>query len=170
MSSTTARSPTRVRVQDARFQELIFSYQDTVLQAQQEVEDGLVAFLKSQKRLVSLEEAAEAAKRSADLALIQYREGATDYTTVLTAQAALLTQQDSLAIGQGDVPQGLIAVYRALGGGWEIREGQMIPAGDHRCHGQTRTDWGKLLDPAAVRAANRRRQLFAARLVGEVTG
>ena len=79
-----------VRVQDARFQELIVGYQDTVLRAQQEVEDGLTGFLQSQKRLVSLEAAAAAAKRSADLALIQYREGATDYTTVLTAQAALL--------------------------------------------------------------------------------
>ena len=95
-----------------------------MLRAQQEVEDGLAGFLQSEKRLVILEEAAAAAKRSADLALIQYREGATDYTTVLTAQAALLTEQDSLAAGRGDVPQGLITVYRALGGGWEIREGQ----------------------------------------------
>jgi NodT family efflux transporter outer membrane factor (OMF) lipoprotein len=104
-----------VRAQDARFQELIFDYQETVLRAQQEVEDALSSFLQSQNRRLSLEQAAAAAKRSAELALIQYREGATDYTTVLTAQAALLAQQDSLAIGQGDVPQGLIAVYRALG-------------------------------------------------------
>jgi NodT family efflux transporter outer membrane factor (OMF) lipoprotein len=139
-----------VRVQDARFQELIFSYQDTVLRAQQEVEDGLTGFLQSQKRLIFLEKAAEAAKRSADLALIQYREGATDYTTVLSAQTALLTQQDSLAAGQGDVPQGLIAVYRALGGGWEMREGQsFLPADVTSAMGE-RTNWGGLLEPAAV--------------------
>ena len=137
-------------VQDALFQESIFAYQDTVLRAQQEVEDGLTSFLQSQKRLISLEEAAAAAKRSAELALIQYREGATDYTTVLTAQAALLTQQDSLATGQGDVPQGLIAVYRALGGGWEIREGQrFLPADVTQVMGN-RTNWGGLLEPAAV--------------------
>ncbi len=139
-----------VRVQDALFQESIFAYQDTVLRAQQEVEDGLMSFLQSQIRLVSLEEAAAAAKRSADLALIQYREGATDYTTVLTAQAALLSQQDSLSTGQGDVPQGLIAIYRALGGGWEIREGQrFLPADITQVMGN-RTNWGGLLEPAAV--------------------
>jgi NodT family efflux transporter outer membrane factor (OMF) lipoprotein len=148
-----------VRVQDARFQELIFSYQDTVLRAQQEVEDGLTGFLQSQKRLVSLEQAADAAKRSADLALVQYREGATDYTTVLTAQASLLAQQDSLAAGQGDVPQGLIAVYRALGGGWEIREGQgFLPAEDTSAMGR-RTNWGGLLEPAAVEPQTERQLL-----------
>ena len=140
----------RVRVQDALFQELVFGYQDAVLRAQQEVEDGLAIFLQSQKRLVSLEAAAEAAKRSADLALIQYREGATDYTTVLTAQAALLQQQDSLANAQGDVPQGLIAVYRALGGGWELREGRgFLPADVTAAMGE-RTDWGGLLAPDAT--------------------
>jgi NodT family efflux transporter outer membrane factor (OMF) lipoprotein len=139
-----------VRVQDALFQELIFTYQDTVLRAQQEVEDGLSAFLYAQDRVVLLTEAADAAKRSADLALIQYREGATDYTTVLTAQQALLAQQDSLAVGQSDVPQGLIAVYRALGGGWEIREGKEFLPPDVIEAMQNRTNWGRLLRPAAV--------------------
>jgi NodT family efflux transporter outer membrane factor (OMF) lipoprotein len=148
-----------VRVQDAFFQELIFGYQDTVLRAQQEVEDGLTAFLKAQNRLVSLEQAAEAAKRSADLALIQYREGATDYTTVLTAQQALLSQQDSLATGQGNVPEALIAIYRALGGGWEIREGKsFLPTATTAAMGE-RTNWGGLLEPAAVQPQTERQLL-----------
>jgi NodT family efflux transporter outer membrane factor (OMF) lipoprotein len=139
-----------VRVQDAFFQELIFSYQNTVLRAQQEVEDGLTGFLKAQNRLGRLEQAAAAAKRSADLALIQYREGATDYTTVLTAQQALLSQQDSLATGQGNVPEALIAIYRALGGGWEIREGKsFLPTATTAAMGE-RTNWGGLLEQAAV--------------------
>ena len=95
-------------------------------------------------------EAATAAERSADLALTQYREGATDYTTVLTAQQALLAQQDSLAQEQGNVPQGLIAVYRALGGGWEIREGkEFLPAEVIEAMGK-RAGWGGLSRPAAV--------------------
>jgi NodT family efflux transporter outer membrane factor (OMF) lipoprotein len=139
-----------VRVQDALFQELVLTYQDTVLRAQQEVEDGLVSFLKSQERVVLLTEAASAAKRSADLALIQYREGATDYTTVLTAEQNLLSQQDSLATEQGNVPQGLIATYRAIGGGWEIREGQeFVPPAVIETM-EERTNWGGLLKPAAV--------------------
>ena len=83
--------------------------------------------------------------RSAELALIQYREGATDYTTVLTAQQALLEQQDRLAAGQGDVPQGLIAVYRALGGGWELREDQDFVPVEVKEEMEERTDWGGLL-------------------------
>ena len=139
-----------VRVPDARLQELIINYQNTVLQAQQEVEDGLVGFLKGQERVSLLAGAVEAAKRSADLALIQYREGATDYTTVLTAQQALLSEQDRLASSQGDVPLGLIAVYRALGGGWEIREGKDFIPPETKEEMEERTNWGGLLRPAAV--------------------
>jgi NodT family efflux transporter outer membrane factor (OMF) lipoprotein len=141
------RLSNNVRVQDARFQGLLLNYQETVLRAQQEVEDGLVDFLKSQERVSLLSKGVEAAKRSADLALIQYSEGATDYTTVLTAQQALLEQQDRLAGGQGDVPQGLIAVYRALGGGWELREDQDFIPVEVKEAMEERTDWGELLSP-----------------------
>lgn len=139
-----------VRVQDARFQELIIQYQDTVLRAQQEVEDGLVAFLKSQERVTLLSKAVQAAARSADLALIQYREGATDFTTVLTAQQALLQEQDRQASSQGDVAQGLIEMYRALGGGWEIRQGQDFIPPAVKDEMKNRTNWGKVLSPPAV--------------------
>jgi NodT family efflux transporter outer membrane factor (OMF) lipoprotein len=140
----------RVRVQDARFQALVVDYQNAVLKAQQEVEDAIVAFLKAQERLVALSDAAEAAGRSAELALVQYREGGTDYTTVLTAQQALLSQQDALALGRAEVPQGLVALYRALGGGWEVREArEMVPA-EVRDAMRTRTDWGNLLNPASL--------------------
>jgi NodT family efflux transporter outer membrane factor (OMF) lipoprotein len=141
----------RVRVQDALFQEALIGYQDTVLRAQQEVSDGLVEFLKGQERLGLLERAAEAARSSADLALIQYREGATDYTTVITAQAALLEQQDRLAVGRGDVPRGLVAVYRALGGGWQIREGKPFVPPETAEEMGRRTDWGRLLTPEQLR-------------------
>jgi hypothetical protein len=95
----------------------------------------------------------------ADLALIQYRDGATDYTTVLTAQTAPLAQQGSLATGQGDVPQGLITVYRALGGGWEIREGKSFLPADVTTAMGNRTDWGGLLEPAAVEPQTERQLL-----------
>jgi hypothetical protein len=92
-------------VQDARFQELIFVYQDTVLRAQQEVEDALSGFLQSQKSLIYLAEAVTAAKLSANLAFIQCQSGATDYTTVISAQQFLLSKQDSLVVAQGAVPK-----------------------------------------------------------------
>jgi hypothetical protein len=62
----------------------------------------------------------------------------------------MLNQQDRLAETQGDVPQGLIAVYRALGGGWGIREGKDFIPPETREEMEERTNWGGLLRPAAV--------------------
>jgi NodT family efflux transporter outer membrane factor (OMF) lipoprotein len=148
-----------VRVQDARFQESLFSYQNTVLRAQQEVEDALTGFQQARKGLIRWEEAVRAAKKSADLAMIQYRLGATNYTTVITAQQALRSAQESMAIDQGSVPQALIAIYRALGGGWELRVGNPFLSVDITTSMGKRTNWGQLLDPAAVQSLDNRQLL-----------
>jgi NodT family efflux transporter outer membrane factor (OMF) lipoprotein len=142
-----------VRFQDARFQELLIAYQNTVLKAQQEVEDNLVAFLKAQERARFLSDSTTAAMRSLELAVIQYREGITDFTTVLTAQQALLSEQDSLAATLGDIARNLVGVYRALGGGWEIREGQDFLPAEVKETMARRTNWGRLLAPAGVAPA-----------------
>jgi NodT family efflux transporter outer membrane factor (OMF) lipoprotein len=143
-----------VRFQDARFQELLIAYQNSVLKAQQEVEDNLVAFLKAQERARFLSDSTTAAMRSLELAVLQYREGITDFTTVLTAQQALLSEQDSLAATLGDISRNLVGVYRALGGGWEIREGQDFVPAEVKETMARRTNWGRLLAaPAAVAPA-----------------
>jgi outer membrane protein TolC len=139
----------QVRVQDARLQGLLISYQNTVLSAQREVEDNLVAFLRSQERAQSLGESTAAAQRSLDLATLQYRQGITDFTTVLTAQQALLNEQDSLANTLGDISNNLVGVYRALGGGWQIRDGKDVVPDSIKEQMAKRTDWGGLLTPAA---------------------
>jgi NodT family efflux transporter outer membrane factor (OMF) lipoprotein len=145
----------QVRAQDAEFQQAVLSYQNTVLQAQQEVEDALVSFLGSQDTVALLTEAVASARRSVDLATIEYREGATDYTTVLTAQQNLLEQQDQLAVTQGNVTQGLISLYRALGGGWQGREGEDFVRADIRETMAKRTNWGGLLEDASPASAER---------------
>ncbi|MGZ5010764.1 MAG: efflux transporter outer membrane subunit [Methylobacter sp.] len=139
----------QVRVQDARLQELLISYQNTVLTAQREVEDNLVAFLRSQERAQLLGESTAAAQRSLDLATLQYRQGITDFTTVLTAQQALLSEQDNLASTLGDISNNLVGVYRALGGGWQIREGKDVVPDSVKEQMAKRTDWGSLLKPSA---------------------
>jgi NodT family efflux transporter outer membrane factor (OMF) lipoprotein len=139
----------QVRVQDARLQELLVGYQNTVLNAQREVEDNLVAFLRSQERALSLSDSTAAAQRSLNLATLQYRQGITDFTTVLTAQQALLNEQDNLASTLGDIANNLVGVYRALGGGWQIREGHEIVPDAIKEQMAKRTDWGALLTPAA---------------------
>lgn len=136
-----------VRFQDAQFQTLLVTYQNTVLSAQQDVEDNLTGFLRTQEQAASLKESVAAAQSSLNLALIQYREGITDFTTVLTAQQALLSAEDSLASAMGNISRYLVGVYRSLGGGWQIREGQDFVPLETREDMEKRTNWGGLLAP-----------------------
>ena len=136
-----------VRVEDARFQQLAVNYEDTVLRAAQEVEDAMIGFLQSQDAVFFLADAVKAAKRSVDLSLIQYREGLVDYQRVLDAQRDLTAQQDRLVFTAGSVGQNLIGIYRALGGGWEIRgSNDFIPV-SIREEMKNRTNWGSILAP-----------------------
>jgi NodT family efflux transporter outer membrane factor (OMF) lipoprotein len=137
-----------VRVQDASFQQLLIAYQNAVLSAQQDVEDNLVAFLRAQDRADLLARSVTSAKAALDLAVLQYREGVTDFTTVLTGQQTLLSQQDNLTSTLGTISTSLVGVYRALGGGWEIREGEDLVPPAIRAEMQRRTNWGRLLAPA----------------------
>jgi NodT family efflux transporter outer membrane factor (OMF) lipoprotein len=147
------RLTNNVRVQDARFQQLLIGYQNAVLQAQREVEDNLVAFLRTQERAQFLARSAGAARRSFNLAVMQYGEGVIDFTTVLTAQQALLNEQDSLASTLGSISQNLVGVYKALGGGWQIREGEDLVPQDVKETMARRTNWGDLLSPAVYMPA-----------------
>ena len=142
------RITNNVRAQDARFQELLLSYQNTVLKAQQEVEDFLAGFLRSQESAESLVLSAKSAKHSMDLAFLQYSQGSTDFTTVLSAQQSLLITQDSLATSMGNICLNLVGVYRALGGGWEIRQGEDILSPEIKEAMARRTNWGDLLSPS----------------------
>lgn len=116
-----------ILAQDARFQELAILYQETVLKANAEVEDALVGFLQSQEQVRSLDEGVEASERSVELALTQYREGTTDFNRVFNLQTILVSQQDELAAAQAAVTLSLVRIYKALGGGWQIRYGNVEP-------------------------------------------
>ena len=137
-----------VRVQDAKLQALLLTYQNAVLSAQQDVEDNLTAFLRNQDRAQLLARSVTSAQTAVSLAIRQYREGITDFTTVLTAQNAVLAQQDSLASTLGSISTSLVGIYRALGGGWEIREGQDFVPPEIKAEMDRRTNWGGLLAPA----------------------
>ncbi len=142
------RLANRVRVQDAVFEQAVLAYRNAILVAQQEVEDARASFAAAQTTLATLEVAAAAAGATTRLALARYREGAADYTTVLTAAQLQLDVEDALARGRGDVPLALVSVYRALGGGWELRVGQDLLPEATRQEMAQRTDWGRLLEAA----------------------
>ena len=115
-----------VRVQDARFQELAIKYQQTVLEANAETEDAIVSFLETQEQVKALAESVAASERSVELALTQYREGAIDFNRVFNLESTLVQQQDQLAIAEAEVATSLIRIYKALGGGWQIRLQQHV--------------------------------------------
>ncbi len=137
----------QVRVQDAAFQQAVLNYQNTVLSAQQDVENGLSAFYTEKNALANLTTAANAARHASQLSLIQYKAGETDYTTVLSSEQAQLSAEDSLASSQGNVALGLISIYRSLGGGWEIRNGGDVISNDVKAQMRQRTNWGQMLKP-----------------------
>ena len=141
------RIKNNVRIQDARFQQLLVNYQNTVLKAAQEVEDTLTGFLKAQEATGFRQNSVSAAQRSVEIALTQYLEGAVDYQRVLDTQRALLQEQNTLALTRSSIATNLIALYKALGGGWELRQGQPIIAESMQAEMQKRTDWGRLLPP-----------------------
>jgi len=139
------RIKNNVRVQDARFEQAVTNYQNAALAAAREVQDGLQGFLRTQQQVGYLESAVDASERAAGLALVQYREGATDYTRVLNTQTALLQQQDALTAARGQVVTNLVATYKALGGGWQLRDGDNFIRPDTIDVMEERTDWGDFL-------------------------
>ncbi len=146
------RIKNNVRVQDARFEQLLVTYQNKVLEAAREVEDGLIGFIQSQQQEKFLADAAHSADRATQIALLQYREGLTDYTRVLNTQQLLVAQQDSLASSRGDIVRYLISVYKSLGGGWQSRAGKDIVPAEIIEAMEKRTDWGDLLTPISLPA------------------
>ncbi|MCI0376354.1 MAG: efflux transporter outer membrane subunit [Gemmataceae bacterium] len=110
-----------VRVQDARFEELAFDYQNRVLDAAREAEDAIIAFLRNQERAARLADSVLAASRTVEITYEQYRQGAVDFTPVFLFESTLTDQEDQLAAAQGDIALSLISVYRSLGGGWQMR-------------------------------------------------
>ena len=120
----------RVRVEDARFQQAVLGYQSAVLAANKEAEDAVVAFLREQQRVRSLDKAAQEVIRALEIGLRLYEQGVVDYQRVLDSQRAAVLQQDALAQSRGQVATNLVAVYKALGGGWTTRLACGAPAAD----------------------------------------
>lgn len=144
------RIKNRVRVEDARFQQLVVTYKNTVLNAQREVEDAMVAYTRARDEERFLNVSVEAAQRSVVISMLQYREGLVDYQRALDSQRFLATQSDRLTEVSGQVGTNLVATYKALGGGWQIRSGEPALSPENRNEMVERTNWGGLLDTKEI--------------------
>ena len=107
---------------------------------------SLAACAEEQARYQTLVEAARASQEAADLSYELYDRGGKDFLNVLVSQRALYASQDELVQSETAVITNLIALYKALGGGWETRlDDYFVPDATRRKMGE-RTDWGDLLD------------------------
>lgn len=125
----------RIDVEDARTEQLLQNYEQTVLDALNEVETSMSNFAREQQRVASLTKSALAAQEAVRLVLILYRTGLTDFQNVLDMQRSLFEEKDQLAASEGAVTTNLIDIYTALGGG---RDRADLPQLDqafasHRC-------------------------------------
>jgi len=111
-----------IKVQEAITEQVLLNYEQTVLNALNEVENALVAYLEQRIRHEALQRSVDAARRSVDLAAGLYKEGLVDFQNVLDSQRALFTFENQLAAAQGDSAINFVQLYKALGGGWDPDE------------------------------------------------
>ncbi len=139
------RIKNNIRVEDARLQQALVRYQETVIQAAREVEDAMAAYIGSKRQDEILIDTVASARRSTELSMIRYKEGFADYQRVLDAQQALFGQQQRYVQNKGLAIRSLIGVYKALGGGWQSGSGTFVDE-DTKIQMQERTNWGELLE------------------------
>jgi NodT family efflux transporter outer membrane factor (OMF) lipoprotein len=117
---TGGRIRSNIAVQDARQREALISYRSSVLNALEEVQNALVNYAQEQERRDRLNEAALQSQLAVDLATEQYKAGLTDFLAVLDAQRELYADEDQAVQSQTSIATNVIALYRALGGGWNV--------------------------------------------------
>lgn len=116
------RLRSQVEVQNAVQEQALVSYQSRVLSALEEVENALTGYAAARERVDARRAAAEAARTAAELSRNLYQSGLADFQQVLETQRTQLTAEDGLAAADATLRTSLIALYKALGGGWEVSE------------------------------------------------
>lgn len=118
----TGRTRAGIEVQKALEEQALLTYRQTVLSALMDAENALVASVNEEQRRAALRDAAAAYRKSVDAATLLYSQGQTDFLNVLDAERSLYATEESLAISTQTVSTNLIALYKAIGGGWEEKQ------------------------------------------------
>jgi NodT family efflux transporter outer membrane factor (OMF) lipoprotein len=139
------RIKNNIRVEDARLQQALIQYRESVIQAAREVEDSMAAYSGNLTQRDILKKGVASARRSTELSLLRYREGFADYQRVLDSQQGLFSQEQRLVTSRGAAVRSLISLYRSLGGGWQTHDGVFVDE-ESRQEMQERVDWNDYLD------------------------
>ncbi|WP_241505771.1 efflux transporter outer membrane subunit [Parahaliea mediterranea] len=135
-----------VRVQDARLEQALENYRNTVLGAAREIDDAASQIATTAESQGILDESVAAAERSLAIATRRYSEGYSDFQRVLDAQAATFAQTDRATVNRGNHVAAIINLYKALGGGWQQSDiNTLLPAATRERMGE-RSNWGDLLE------------------------
>jgi NodT family efflux transporter outer membrane factor (OMF) lipoprotein len=117
------RIRSNINVQNARQEQALVRYEQSVLTAFEDVENALIGYAKEQQKREQLKRAAEANRRSVEMARQLYDRGLTAFLDVLEAQRNLFISEDALVQSEATVSTNLVALYKALGGGWDAANG-----------------------------------------------
>jgi multidrug efflux system outer membrane protein len=109
-----------IEVQNARQEQALISYEQVILTSMEEVENALVAYSKEQSTLRAISDSVAANQRAVDISQALYKKGLTDFLNVLVNQRFLYQAQDALAVSKQRVSTNLVALFKALGGGWDV--------------------------------------------------
>ena len=145
------RIKNQIRLQDALFEESLVNYNKSVLSAVSEVSNALNGYVLTRKQQIENEKAVEATIRAFNISVVQYNDGLVNYQRLLTTVEKLTSTQDRFANIKGSVALNAIALYKALGGGWQISRGRSYISRETAEKMKKRTDWGKYLDPEMTR-------------------
>ena len=145
------RIKNQIRLQDAKFEESLVNYNKSVLSAVAEVSNALNGYILTQKQQVENKKAVDATVRAFNISVIQYNDGLVNYQRLLTTVEKLTSTQDRYAQIKGSLSLNAIALYKALGGGWQISKGKSYLSQETAEKMKARIDWGKYLDPEMTR-------------------
>lgn len=139
------RIKNQIRIQDAKFQESLTNYNKKVLSAVNEVSDALSGYRLTKEQLELNKKTVQASKRAVEISMTQYENGMTGYERLLTAIEKLVRDEDIYAQIKGNIDLQIVLLYKALGGGWQIRQDRSFLHKEDVQQMSQRSDWGDYL-------------------------
>jgi len=113
-----------IRVENARQDQALANFEKTVLTSMEDAENALVAYAKEQQRYEYLKKSVDANRQALNISNDLYGKGLTNFLNVLESQRSLYTAEDQLVQSERTISANIIALYKALGGGWETFTGE----------------------------------------------
>ena len=145
------RIKNQIRLQDAKFEESLVNYNSKVLSAVTEVSNALSGYIMTKKEQEANRQAVAATIRAFNISVIQYNDGLVGYQRLQNSVERLTRTQDTYATIKGDRAIQAISLYKALGGGWQIKKGKAYLSKETAEKMKERIDWGHYLDPEMTR-------------------